>query len=115
MSQQPAADTTNKKKALELAISHIQKQFGDGAIMTLGKHSVSHGMSVIKTGAIALDLALGIGGVPLQLQLPGSPETDEITRCLVNARRGLPLHPHHAEAQEGHQRQRLAHAEHIEL
>jgi recombination protein RecA len=53
-----------KKKALELAISHIQKQFGDGAIMTLGKHSVSHGISVIKTGAIALDLALGIGGVP---------------------------------------------------
>ncbi|MBF8264029.1 MAG: recA [Parachlamydiales bacterium] len=60
---QPAAEV-GKKKALELAIAHIQKQFGDGAIMTLGKHSVSHGMSVIKTGAIALDLALGIGGVP---------------------------------------------------
>lgn len=60
---QPTADT-GKKKALELAVSHIQKQFGDGAIMTLGKHSVSHGMSVIKTGAIALDIALGIGGVP---------------------------------------------------
>ncbi len=53
-----------KKKALELAIAHIQKQFGDGAIMTLGKHSASHGLSVIKTGAISLDLALGIGGVP---------------------------------------------------
>jgi len=53
-----------KKKALELAISHIQKQFGEGAIMALGKHSASHGMSVIKTGAISLDLALGIGGVP---------------------------------------------------
>ncbi len=61
MSQQP---DTGKKKALELAISHIQKQFGDGAIMTLGKHSASHSMSVIKTGAIALDIALGIGGVP---------------------------------------------------
>ncbi len=53
-----------KKKALELAISHIQKQFGEGAIMALGKHSLTHGMSVIKTGAISLDLALGIGGVP---------------------------------------------------
>jgi len=53
-----------KKKALELAISHIQKQFGEGAIMALGKHSAVHGMSVIKTGAIALDLALGVGGVP---------------------------------------------------
>jgi recombination protein RecA len=60
---QPAKED-GKKKALELAISHIQKQFGDGAIMTLGKHSVSHGLSVIKTGAIALDLALGVGGVP---------------------------------------------------
>lgn len=58
------AQDTNKKKALELAISHIQKQFGDGAIMTLGKHASSNGLSVIKTGAISLDLALGIGGVP---------------------------------------------------
>lgn len=63
MSQQTTQDT-NKKKALELAISHIQKQFGDGAIMTLGKHASSHGLSVIKTGAISLDIALGIGGVP---------------------------------------------------
>lgn len=61
MSQQPDA---GKKKALELAISHIQKQFGEGAIMALGKHSSTHGLSVIKTGAIALDIALGIGGVP---------------------------------------------------
>lgn len=62
MSQQ---HDTSKKKALELAISHIQKQFGEGAIMALGKHSAAtHGISVIKTGAIALDIALGIGGVP---------------------------------------------------
>lgn len=53
-----------KKKALELAISHIEKQFGEGSIMTLGKHSSSHQPSVIKTGAISLDIALGIGGIP---------------------------------------------------
>jgi recombination protein RecA len=53
-----------KKKALELALAHIEKQFGDGAIMTLGKHAASREISVIKTGAIALDAALGIGGVP---------------------------------------------------
>jgi recombination protein RecA len=53
-----------KRKALELAISHIQKQFGEGAIMALGKHSSVKGLSVIKTGAIGLDVALGIGGVP---------------------------------------------------
>jgi recombination protein RecA len=55
---------TAKKKALELAVSHIQKQFGDGSIMTLGKHSQSREISVIATGAIALDAAIGIGGVP---------------------------------------------------
>ncbi len=55
---------SDKRKALELAISHIQKQFGEGAIMALGKHSSTHGLSVIKTGAISLDIALGIGGIP---------------------------------------------------
>ena len=53
-----------KKKALDLAISLIEKQFGQGTIMALGKHSASKEISVIKTGAIALDAALGIGGVP---------------------------------------------------
>ena len=53
-----------KKKALDLALSLIQKQFGDGAIMTLGKHSSTKNISVIPTGAISLDLALGIGGIP---------------------------------------------------
>lgn len=62
MSQQ--AIDSGKKKALELAMAQIQKQFGEGAIMALGKHSSTQGLSVIKTGAIALDLALGIGGVP---------------------------------------------------
>ena len=53
-----------KKKALELAMSHIVKQFGAGAIMSLGDHSANRAVSSIKTGAISLDLALGIGGVP---------------------------------------------------
>ncbi|WP_420421643.1 recombinase RecA [Simkania sp.] len=53
-----------KKKALELAISHIEKQFGEGAIMSLGDHSSTRQISTIPTGAISLDLALGIGGVP---------------------------------------------------
>lgn len=53
-----------KKKALELAISHIEKQFGDGAIMSLGKHKSTRNIDVIPTGAVSLDIALGIGGVP---------------------------------------------------
>lgn len=55
---------TERKKALDQAVLNIKKQFGDGAIMTLGKHSESHEISVIKTGALTLDIALGIGGLP---------------------------------------------------
>jgi recombination protein RecA len=53
-----------KKKALEAAIDLIEKQFGEGSVMTLGQHSLTREFSVIPTGAIALDIALGIGGVP---------------------------------------------------
>lgn len=53
-----------RKKALENALSMIRKQFGEGAIMSLGKHSADREISVIKTGALTLDAALGIGGVP---------------------------------------------------
>jgi len=53
-----------KKKALELAIAHIEKQFGEGSIMSLGAHSSTRQVSTISTGAISLDLALGIGGFP---------------------------------------------------
>jgi len=53
-----------KKKALELAISHIEKQFGEGSIMSLGDHSIKRSIKTISTGALSLDLALGIGGVP---------------------------------------------------
>ena len=59
-----AQEDTEKKRALDLALSHIRKQFGDGAIMSLGKHSETREISSIKTGAITVDMALGIGGVP---------------------------------------------------
>lgn len=53
-----------KKKALDLALAHIEKQFGQGSIMTLGKHQSNREISVIPTGSIALDIAIGIGGIP---------------------------------------------------
>lgn len=53
-----------KKKALDLAKSAIKKQYGDGAIMSLGQHHANREISSIKTGALTLDLATGIGGVP---------------------------------------------------
>lgn len=58
------AEQNAKKKALELAVSHIEKQFGEGSIMSLGKHSTTRSVQSIPTGSISLDIALGIGGVP---------------------------------------------------
>lgn len=55
---------SSKKKALEAALSQIKSQFGEESIMTFGKQSEKKGISVIKTGATSLDIALGIGGVP---------------------------------------------------
>lgn len=53
-----------KEKALELAVAQIEKQFGKGSIMRWGEAAAKMPMEVIPTGALALDIALGIGGVP---------------------------------------------------
>ncbi len=53
-----------RQRALDLALSQIEKQFGKGSIMKLGEASARLQVDVISTGALALDLALGIGGVP---------------------------------------------------
>jgi recombination protein RecA len=57
-------DAANKKKALDLALSTIEKQFGKGAIMRLGTEQVEEKIPAISTGALGLDLALGVGGIP---------------------------------------------------
>jgi len=57
------ADLDNRKKALELALSQIEKQFGKGAIMKLDG-TKDNTIDVIPTGCLSLDLALGVGGVP---------------------------------------------------
>ena len=54
----------NKTKALDAALSQIEKQFGKGSLMKLGDDSVDRGINAISTGSIGLDSALGIGGVP---------------------------------------------------
>jgi len=53
-----------KEKALELALAQIEKQFGRGAIMRLGEAQASMAVEVIPTGSPALDLALGVKGIP---------------------------------------------------
>jgi len=56
--------TTEKEKALELAISQIEKRFGKGSVMKLGESAVMSSVEAIPTGSLGLDLALGIGGIP---------------------------------------------------
>ena len=53
-----------KTKALDMAISQIEKSFGKGAIMRLGAEGVTEGLQVIPTGSLSLDIATGIGGLP---------------------------------------------------
>ncbi len=56
--------TTEREKALELAIGQIEKRFGKGSIMKLGESATLPPIAAIPTGSLALDLALGIGGIP---------------------------------------------------
>jgi recombination protein RecA len=55
---------SERQRALDLALTQIEKQFGKGSIMKLGEASAKLQVEVISTGALALDLALGVGGVP---------------------------------------------------
>jgi recombination protein RecA len=54
----------DREKALDLALTQIERAFGKGSIMRLGEASTRMGIDVIPTGSIALDLALGVGGIP---------------------------------------------------
>jgi recombination protein RecA len=54
----------DREKMLDVALTQIEKQYGKGAVMRLGEHPMNTEMSVIPTGSIALDIALGIGGIP---------------------------------------------------
>jgi recombination protein RecA len=57
-------DKSDKAKALDLALSHIERQFGRGSLMRLGVAGAFAEVAVIPTGSLALDVALGIGGIP---------------------------------------------------
>jgi recombination protein RecA len=59
-----AALDANRERALDLAVSQIEKQFGKGAIMKLGDHAAAPDIPVVSTGSLGLDIALGVGGLP---------------------------------------------------
>lgn len=54
----------NRSKALDAALSQIEKQFGKGSIMRLGANDVAYDIQVVSTGSLGLDIALGVGGLP---------------------------------------------------
>jgi recombination protein RecA len=54
----------DRERALDLAVSQIEKQFGKGAIMKLGEDAIVRDIPTISTGSLSVDLALGIGGLP---------------------------------------------------
>ena len=56
-------ENDEKKKALEVAMGQIEKQFGKGSVMKLGEYKAME-VEAIPTGALTLDVALGIGGIP---------------------------------------------------
>jgi len=53
----------DRNKALEMAMSQIEKQFGQGSVMKMGEKATMS-IEAVPTGALSLDLALGIGGLP---------------------------------------------------
>src|SRR4029450_2861475 len=59
-----ASETNDKAKALDLALSHIERRFGRGSLMRFGAAGTVAEVAVIPTGSLALDLALGVGGIP---------------------------------------------------
>src|SRR5437660_329866 len=84
--------TTEREKAIEQALNQIERRFGKGAIMKLGEVSKIH-VEVISTGSIALDLALGVGGIPrgrvTEIYGPeGSGKTTLCQHIIANAQRG---------------------------
>jgi recombination protein RecA len=57
-------DNSSRDRAIDLAVSQIEKQFGKGAIMKLGADALIRDVATISTGSLGLDLALGVGGLP---------------------------------------------------
>ncbi|CAN5138610.1 recombinase RecA [soil metagenome] len=74
----------DRDKMLEVTLAQIERQFGKGAVMRLGEHPAGQGISVIPTGSLALDVALGIGGIPRGriVEVYGPEGSGKTTVCL---------------------------------
>jgi len=73
MKEELAQKQTSRERAIEAALSQIEKQFGKGAVMKLGQKEAAIKVPAIPTGSIAFDLSLGIGGFPHRKRLGKQP------------------------------------------
>lgn len=64
MAANPTPRTDEKRKALDIAINQLEKQFGRGTLVRLGDESLAQGVRAIPTGSLSLDIATGVGGLP---------------------------------------------------
>jgi recombination protein RecA len=74
----------DRDKMLDITLQQIEKQFGKGAVMKLGEHPMGAGISVIPTGSLALDISLGVGGIPRGriIEVFGPEGSGKTTVCL---------------------------------
>jgi len=74
----------NRRKALDAALGQIERQFGKGAIMRMGADDPARDIDVVSTGSLALDVALGIGGLPRGrvVEIYGPESSGKTTLCL---------------------------------
>ena len=74
----------DREKMLDMALSQIERQYGKGAVMKLGEHPGSAGIGIIATGSLALDVALGVGGIPRGrvVEIYGPEGSGKTTVCL---------------------------------
>src|SRR2546421_12365317 len=74
----------DRDKMLDVALTQIEKQYGKGAVMRLGEHRAGEAITVIPTGSRALDVALGIGGIPRGriVEVYGPEGSGKTTVCL---------------------------------
>ena len=82
--EMPAVPAIDKDKALQIAINQIEKEFGKGSIMRLGAEAAVADVPVFSTGSLALDIALGIGGLPAGriVEIYGPESSGKTTLCL---------------------------------
>lgn len=79
-----AAEQNDKSKALQAALSQIEKQFGKGSIMRMNDKQIEENLQVVSTGSLGLDLAIGVGGLPRGrvVEIFGPESSGKTTLCL---------------------------------